>query len=173
MGALAGRFAVNRCIRFRVAVGEYDPYVAGGASSAAGLVGAASTRLGALVAELREVGASCGLASAHEAAHVANAREISAVALAQPKAPSALVGAKLSVERQAAVDAIAAAKCDAARHVMYLLVFLNVYIHMYVYVYIVPVARGRTPARFISMMHVHALCARGPLRQALAMAKSK
>lgn len=111
---------VERCIRFRVAVGEYDPNVAASASSAAGLVVAASSRLGALVAELRGVGASCGLASAHEATHVANARGVGAVARAQSKAPNALVGAKLGVERQAAVDAIAAAKCDAARHLLYL-----------------------------------------------------
>ena len=118
--AIDGRLFVDRCIRFRVAVGEYDPHVAGSVSSAAVLLGAASSRLGALVAELREVAASCGLACAHEAAHVADARDVSAVALAQvaaqPKAPNALVGAKLSFERQAAVDAIAAAKCDAARH---------------------------------------------------------
>jgi hypothetical protein len=99
-----------------VAVGEYDPRVAGSASSSARLVAAASSRLGALVADLRQAGASCGVGGAHEAAHVANARVRDAEAHAQSGTPSALVGAKLSVVRQAAVDAIAEAKCDATRH---------------------------------------------------------
>ena len=107
---------VDLCFRCRVAVGEYDPHVAGSASSSARLVAAASSRLGALVADLRQVGASCGLGGAHEATHVANARVRDAEAHVQSGTPSALVGAKLSVVRQAAVDAIAEAKCDASRH---------------------------------------------------------
>ena len=109
---------IGRCVRFRVAIGEYDPHAAGSASSAARLVVAASSRLAALVADLRQVGASCGLGAAHEAAHdaanVASARGMHAATSAQRSAPNALVGAKLGVERQAAVDAIAAAKCVAA-----------------------------------------------------------
>jgi len=154
---------IVRCLRFRVAVGEYDPHVAGSASSTAGLVVAASSRLGALVAELRKVGASCGLASAHEAARVANAHEDGAVARAQSKAPSALVGAKLSVERQAAVDAIAAAKCDASRH--------SICIYVYVYMPVHMRAVTRPCVQFpqcICMRH-----ARSPSRQALAMATPK
>ena len=105
---------VDVCFRCRVAVGEYNPNVAGSASSNAQLVAAASARLGALVADLRQVGASCGLGGAHEAAHVANARVRGAEgAHVRAGTPSALVGTKLSVVRQAAVDAIAEAKCDS------------------------------------------------------------
>ena len=103
-----------------MAVGEHDPRVAGSASSSASLVVAASSRLGALVADLRQMGATCGLGGAHEAAHVANARVRDAEAHAQSGTPNALVGAKLSVVRQAAVDAIAEAKCDATRHCLFL-----------------------------------------------------
>ena len=102
--------------RCRVAVGEYDPHVSGSAASSARLVVAAASRLSALVADLRQVGASCGLGGAHEAAHVANARVRDAKAHAQAGTPSSLVGAKLGIARQAAVDAIAEAKCDATRH---------------------------------------------------------
>ena len=110
------RFMVVLCLRCRVAVGEYDPHVSGSAANSARLVVAASSRLSALVADLRQVGASCGLGGAHEAAHVTNARVRHAEAHAESGTPSSLVGAKLGVARQAAVDAIAEAKCDATRH---------------------------------------------------------
>ena len=141
----------DRCLRFRVAVGEYDPHVAGSASSAARLVDAASSRLGALVADLREVGASCGFGAAHEATHDASAHGVLAAARTQPSAPSGLVGAKLGAERQAAVDAIAAAKCAPAR-----------------------VSRSQR-ASFVAPTHVlyHDACLRGAARQALASTISK
>ena len=98
-----------------MAVGEYDPHAAGSASSSARMVAAAASRLGALVADLRQVGASCGLGGAREATHVANARGRDAAAHAQSKASSALIGTKLGAERQAAVEAIAEAKYDTTR----------------------------------------------------------
>ncbi len=108
------------CARFRVAIGEYDPHVAASAFSSARMVVAASSRLGALVADLRRAGASCGLGGAHEAAHAANARGRGAAAHAPMGAPTALVGAKLGSERQAAADAIAEAKYGTTRHYMLL-----------------------------------------------------
>jgi hypothetical protein len=108
-------FIVGLCVRFRVAVGEYDPHVAGTASSSARMVAAAASRLTALVADLRQVGASCGLGGAREAMHVANTRGRDAAAHAQSKAPQALIGTKLGAQRQSAVEAIDEAKCDTTR----------------------------------------------------------
>ena len=142
-----------------MAVGEHDPRVAGSASSSASLVVAASSRLGALVADLRQMAATCGLGGAHEAAHVANARVRDAEARAQSGTPHALVGAKLSVVRQAAVDAITEAKYDATRHCCFRCAFF--------WSQIAPMQRG-------------GLCPRMPFfgtyvtsRQALAIASSK